>query len=245
MKSRNILLALPVALVTLGGSLVQAALSSPQETTPAGEKKRKRVVSDMSGFELTPPEKLQKQTTVVGATRGLKPPPPVPMAPYLAKVLGPQPLFQWASKGTAFTFLMKDETGQEVVRKPLTENKYRYDGPALAAGKTYSWSVETASGGVSEASSFEVVDAGERKTVEAGLAKVKGEGLDAELRRARILGERRLWYDAVGAYTDMIARYPDKAQPYEERGMILAQIPRTKNAADEDFSKADGLSPAR
>jgi hypothetical protein len=244
-KSRSTLLALPIALVTLGGGLVQAAPSSSEEPKTTGEKKRKRVVSDMSGFELTPPEKLQQQTTVVGATRGLKPPPPVPMAPYLAKVLGPQPLFQWASKGTAFTFVLKDEAGQELVRKSLTENKYRYDGPALTAGKTYSWTVETQSGGVSDPSSFQVADAAERQAVEAGLAKIKGEGLEVDLRRARVLGDRRLWYDVVGAYTDMIARYPDKPQPYEERGMVLAQIPRTKNAAEEDFARADGLAPKR
>jgi hypothetical protein len=241
-KSRSTLLALSVALVTLGGVAVQAAPSSPEEPKPAGEKKRKRVVSDMSGFELTPPEKLQKQTTVVGATRGLKPPPPVPLAPHLTRVLGAQPLFQWASKGTAFTFVLKDDAGQEVVRKSLTENQYRYDGPALGAGKTYSWTVETASGGASEPSSFQVVDATEREAVEAAKAKIKGTDLESDLRRARVLTERRLWYDAVGAYTELITRFPNAAQLYVERGTILAQIPRSQGASEEDFSRAESLA---
>lgn len=244
---KSALLAFPVALVTLGAVVAQGASSSPSasEEPKAGEKKRKRVVSDMSGFELTPPDKLQKQTTVVGATRGLKPPPPVPLAPYLAKVLGAQPLFMWTSKGKDLTFVLQDEAGKEVVRKPVAENKYRYDGPPLEAGKTYSWTVQFRNGVASEASSLQVVDAGERKAVDAALAKVKGQGLDAELQRARILGVHRLWYDAVGAYTDLIARHPDRAQPYEERGMILAQIPRTQAAADEDFARADGLGTSR
>jgi hypothetical protein len=239
-KTLRAFLAVPLFLAAAAVVLPAVSADDP----PKGAK-RKRVVSDMSGFELTPPDKLQKQTTVVGATRGgLKPPPPVPLAPYLAKVLGTQPLFQWTSRGKEFTFALQDEAGADVVRKAVADHNYRYDGPALAAGKTYTWTVQLPSGVASDAASIQVVDAAERQAVEAALGKVKGQGFDADLQRARVLGERRLWYDALAAYTDLIARHPDKAQAYEERGMILAQLPRTQAAADADFARADELGTA-
>ena len=60
-----------------------------QETQPkAGEpakEKRKRVQTNMAGFELLAADKLKQQTTVVGATRSLSPAPAVPLAPYLGQ----------------------------------------------------------------------------------------------------------------------------------------------------------------
>ena len=57
----------------------------------------------------------------------------------------------------------------------------------------------------------------------------------------QVFTDQRLWYDAIGAYTELIAHSPDRAEAYEKRGMIYAQIAATQPLADADFSRADGL----
>ena len=65
---------------------------------------------------------------------------------------------------------------------------------------------------------------------------------DSGVARAKIFTNHRLWYDTIGAYTDLIAHYPEHAELYEQRGAIYAQLAATKPLADEDFIKADELS---
>ena len=86
-----------------------------------------------------------------------------------------------------------------------------------------------------------MVDAKTKQEIEAALAKLKA-GDEADVQRARLLTERRLWYDAIDAYTDVIARHPDRPQAYEERGAIFAQVARAETAANEDFAQADELA---
>jgi hypothetical protein len=232
------LVLLPAVFASL---IVLGQETRPKEGEPAKEK-RKRVQTNMAGFELLAADKLKQQTTVVGATRSLSPAPAVPLAPYLGQLFGPQPNFQWANPGKVkeFVFVLLDEAGGEVVRKTLAESRYRYDGPPLQAGKTYSWMVNTRAT-TSQEASFKVVDAKTKQEIEAALGKLKA-GDEADLQRARLLAERRLWYDAIDAYTGVIARHPDLAQAYEERGAIFAQVARAETAANEDFARADELS---
>ena len=62
------------------------------------------------------------------------------------------------------------------------------------------------------------------------------------LKWARAFRDRRLWYDALDAYSGLIARYPERAELYEERGTIYAQLEATKALADGDFARADELA---
>ncbi len=218
----------------------------PKEGEPkeATEKRRQRVKTIMAGFEMLSPEKLLNQMTIVGATRGIEPAPPFPLAPFLGKALGPQPTFRWDNPGKAkeFVFVLTDELGREVLRKTVAESRYRYDGPPLDPGQIYEWSVQT-SAGASGAVAFRLADAKERQQVEAALAKLKAGSYEAALARARALAEHRLWYEAVDAYSILIAQYPDRAEAYEERGAIYSQTPRTEPAAAADFARADVLQP--
>ncbi len=93
----------------------------------------------------------------------------------------------------------------------------------------------------SQEAAFKVVDGKAKQEIEAALGSVRS-GDEADLQRARVMADRRLWYDAIGAYTDAIARHPDRAQAYEDRGAIFAQVARAETAANEDFARADELS---
>ena len=118
--------------------------------------------------------------------------------------------------------------------------------PRLQPGKTYYWSVRSfpplVESGFSQAAGFVVVPDSERVQIEQELAAIAQE--DAYLAgtaRASVLVNHRLWYDAIGAYGDLIKQFPDRAELYEERGTVYAQIEVTKAQADADFAHADEL----
>jgi hypothetical protein len=77
--------------------------------------------------------------------------------------------------------------------------------------------------------------------VQSALAPISGHGLQDQLRRAQIFEDARLWYDAVAAYSDVIAKFPDQAAAYERRGEIYDQIPETRELARADFANAEKL----
>ncbi len=56
---------------------------------------------------------------------------------------------------------------------------------------------------------------------------------------SQIFTDHRLWFDALGAYDDLIAKYPDRPELYDQRGAIYAQIPATKSLSEADFARAD------
>jgi hypothetical protein len=119
----------------------------------------------------------------------------------------------------------------------------------LVAAKTYSWRVQLdfPTGPIASApAGFIVVSEKENQEIEAALRGIRrdesAEGLYRSLLlRARVFTKFRLWYNASGAYTELIARYPSRAELYEDRGQIYAQLPATRQLADEDFSRADEL----
>ncbi len=222
--------------------LAVPALASAQ-ATPSPEPKRKRVVTDMSGFELAPAN-LSQQTTVVGATRslgGMRPPAPTLLAPHVGRALGPKVTLAWmvVAPTNGFTLVVQDESGKELSRQSVALTQAVADA-SLFPGQTYQWTVATAAGSPpSAAATIRVLSADERKAVEAELAKTPGDSFDARIARARVLAKNRLWYDAVEAYTALIAAFPDRAAAYEERGQVYSQLPVTKPFGDADFAQAD------
>src|SRR5208282_5540614 len=90
---------------------------SPKTGTekPSADKKpaRKRVVADLSGFDLLV---ASKETMVAGATREL--PQPVALAPRLGKLYGANATFAWSYEGTAakVIFVLTDDAQAEVYR---------------------------------------------------------------------------------------------------------------------------------
>jgi hypothetical protein len=41
------------------------------------------------------------------------------------------------------------------------------------------------------------------------------------------------------AYSDLIAKYPDRENLYEMRGTLYDQLPETESLADADFARAN------
>lgn len=232
-------LSVALALLVAAGAGAQTPAPSP---TP--QPKRKRVVTDLKGFDLLDP---RTQTTVVGAARGLLH--PEAAAPRLARGLDPRPLFTWAYKGKArdFSFVLRNDRDEELYRTTVTGLSLRYpaDAPPLVPERSYFWTVETASGMLSGPSApvgILVVAADQRAAIEKELARAAaGEGIEAALARARVLTDHRVWYDALAVYSDLIARYPERADLLEARGTIYAQVEATKALAEADFERADAL----
>jgi hypothetical protein len=231
----------------------------PKESTPAQGRQpkneakpekapRKRVVQDLSGFELVEPSKLASQAVAVAGTR-LLPPTPVALAPRLGKMYGAEPLFAWSYQGTerGFTLIIRDDQYAQVFRAQVNETEFAYpaEGPRFAASKTYSWTVEPTGGEPCDAARFLVVSPGEQSKIDEALAQITTKDVySSGLARAKIFTDHRLWYDAIGTYTELIARYPKRAELYEQRGVIYDQITATKPLADEDFVRAEELKAA-
>ena len=221
--------------------------------TPESPEKprRRRVVSDLSGFDLLDQGKVKKESMVVGAARGFAP--PVPLAPRLGRVYGDRPTLQWhdEARPAGFVVLLTDESQQEIHKGETAKTTWAYpaEAPRLEPGRTYFWTVQAASGMFAEPSApagFLVLAGPPRQEVESALAAApSADPYEQGRARAKVFTDRRLWYDAVQAYSDLIARFPDRPELYEERGTIYAQLDATQALADEDFARAEGLKARR
>lgn len=235
-------------LVTLSAGVARSQQQPKQPPTKTEEPKKKRVVADLSGFELEDPSKARAENTKLGATRkGLR---PVALAPQRAKFYGASALFAWKYEGKAAQFgvVFSDQDDNEVFRAEATGNEYRLPPKAFHSqpSKVYSWSVATTPPMIgsdpSDPAEIVVVSDAERAEIEKALAAIpKGDEYKAALACARIFTDHRLWFDAIGAYTELIAKFPDRAELYEARGTIYSQLKATQPLADADFARADEL----
>lgn len=253
MRAKELLAELAAGALLLAGMAVAQQKDSKPASKPAQPastkteaKKRARVVTDLSGFDLLAPSKLKKQPQVTGATRGF--PEPAALAPRLGKAYATRPVFQWSYPGKLrkFAFVLKGDDGQEMFRAEVEGTTFRYpeSAPALEAGKTYFWTVEATTMLGAQPSApvgFVVVSEDGRKEIAEGLGAIAGDSYESGLARARFLTDRRLWYDALAAYSELIGKNPDKAELYEQRGTIYAQVAATQGLSDQDFGKADEL----
>lgn len=224
--------------------------AKPRESQKAPQKRR-RVVSDLSGFELLDAARLQKKPMVAGAGRGLfEPKPPIPLAPHLARLYGTSPVFRWQAEGEGqrFLFVLSDVTNKELHRAETAGDSYPWPvgAPRLEDGQTYYWTVESVPPMATPSSTphgVQVATSPQRVEIDKALrAATSADRYQVDLARAQVFTDQRLWYDAVGAYTELIAGFPDRAEAYEKRGMIYAQIPTTQPLAEADFARADELT---
>jgi Domain of Unknown Function (DUF928) len=232
-----------------------APASKPDQTKPAAsgdagaatKSSGTRVVTNLAGFDLTDTKKLAGQPMVVGATRGEHP--VVPLAPHLGKIYGAHPAFAWSydDKAAKFTFVISDEANTDIFRAEVSGTEFRYpaNAPALQDGKIYFWSVSTPTSLVSSAASnpsgILVVTAAERLEIDKKLAGISGNSFAAGMARARVFTDARLWYDAIDAYNELIERFPKRADFYESRGTIYAQLTSTQSLAEKDLSRAERM----
>jgi hypothetical protein len=238
------------AYLTFGGA-VAAQETSKQPTKNAKEPtkpEKKRVIADLSGFELEDPSKMRAESTKLAATRGgLQ---PVVLAPQRSKFYGASALFSWkyAGKATQFEIVFSGEDENEVFRGEATGKAYRLLAKAFRfqPGKVYSWFVATTppliGANPSQLAEFVVISDAERAEIEKALAAIpKGDEYKAGLACAKVFTEHRLWFDAIGAYTELIAKFPDRGELYEQRGTIYHSLKATQALSDADLARADEL----
>jgi len=229
----------------LAAAEVERKATAAPRAVPA---KRQRVVSDLSGFELLDAAELKDKPVVAGATRSLGgPPPPVILAPHLAKLHGTSAVFAWRHEAKRFAFVLSDDAGEEIHAAEVDGQNYRWPAaaPRLDDGKTYLWSVKPAgpSAALASMAAVAVVTPAERVAIDEALAAAKSSDPYADgLARGQAFVEKRVWYDAIGIYSDLIARFPDRPEAYERRATLYAQIPATVEQADDDFARADALA---
>ncbi len=208
----------------------------------------KRLIVNLSGFEMLKPDQLKSQSSTLAATRGELP--PTALAPKLGKFYGASAMFAWKYPGEdqKFSLVITDDRGKAIFRTDVTGNNLIYppDAPRLEPGIVYSWIVQmTTAQELSPPSTpmeFVPVSEGERKEIDQELAAAENkDAYEDGLARAKVFVEHRLWYDAIGAYADLISRFPDRAELHENRGMIYAQLKITQPLSDRDFARADQL----
>jgi Domain of Unknown Function (DUF928) len=235
-----------------GGHAQQA--TPAQGTKPSGNapsdssaKPKKRLDADLSGFDLSD-DKSKKMSTMFGGSRGASFPSATLYAPKLAKFYGGAALFQWASEGKndSYVLLITDEDETQIVKQSLTEAHYKLPAAQnkLQAGETYYWRVQVLpSATAGDSLGIKVVSASERQAVDRALAAAHGaDAYQIDLARARVFTDHRLWFDAIGAYTELVEKYPDRAEAYEQRGKIYAQVDTTSKLADTDMARAADLT---
>lgn len=243
-----LLLWLPAAFAAPPPAATHAAPAAADHAAkPAA--RRPRVVTVLSGFDLLDKDALQKQAMSPGASRDLGTA-PMALAPRLGKLYGANPEFCWngAAGAGQYVFTLWDDAQNAIYHSDVKGYRFHYpaDAPRLEPGKTYFWTVETppSMSGSQQSTpvGFVVVSGEQRSAVEQKLAAAgSGDGYDVQLARARAYTDARLWYDAVGAYLELMQKYPAKAELYEARGTLFAQLPVTQGDADQDFAQAEQL----
>jgi hypothetical protein len=214
--------------------------SATKSSTP-----RKRVTSDLSGFDLLP---APRQPMVVGATRST--PRATLLAPRLGRVYSVTPTFEWSYTGKArqFFFVLMDDAQSEVYRGEATGMQFQYSAsaPPLEPGKTYFWTVEVnlplGGGTPPPPAGFIVVSGTQRAEIDESLKELTvSDVFEGELARARVFAKFRLWYDAIAAYSHLIVQFPKRGELYDERGAIWDQVTATKTQAARDRAQAVAL----
>jgi len=226
----------------------QDVSAQPEKADPVKNKQvRKKLVADLSGFELLKSGNASNSQTVVGATRGGAA--PDAQAPRLGKFYGPGAFFSWSNPSgvSDFTFVITDDQDSQIFRTRVHGTNFVYPpaAPELQPGRIYSWKVASSGllgGDPSDPVEFTVVSTIERQEIEKAIAAIpKGDDWHAGLARAQVLTDHRLWYDALGAYCALIARWPDRAELFERRGTIYSQIEITKPLAEMNFAENEKL----
>jgi Domain of Unknown Function (DUF928) len=229
-----------------GGAQQSSTPTKPAGSKPGTNPKKKLLDADLQGFELSDDKNVH---TTVGGTRGVENALSLatPLAPKVAKLYGPSALFQWSTKsqGDGYIFTIVDEDEARVVREQLKDQNYKLaDGMSkLKPGETYQWKVQVLPQTVpGVGSDFMVVSDQERQQIEKDLAAIPtGDAYESGFARARVFVAHHLWFDSIGAYTELIEKFPDRAQLYEDRGAIYSTIDATRKLGEADRAKAVAL----
>jgi hypothetical protein len=213
---------------------------------PKPPKPLKRVHVELKGFELDKASAMSS-TQIGGGSRGIGGKTAL-LAPRIGRTYTANPTFRWSHSTQAqnFTFQIFDESGAPLSKVRVNGREYHYPetAPQLRPGATYRWNVQPEVellGGSSETFRIMRVPENEMKEIAGALQTLGTETKAQQLQRAQIFTDHRLWFDAVDAYTNLIAGNPEDPELHERRGEIYDQLPSTNALAEEDFAVAEQL----
>jgi hypothetical protein len=246
---KNSLWLCTLALLLNSPSHAQQPQPKPDSKSPApdaaAKPKRKILDADLSGFDISNNKSDKKVTTMLGGSRNAAVPSAILLAPRRAKFYGQSATFDWSFNGhhEGYVLIITDDDETQLLHQQLKEPHYRFDPSAtkLQPGQTYYWRVQVLPNPLaSEPSEFAVVSAEERQAIDQAIAAIPStDPYQSAVARAKILTDHRLWFDALGAYDDLIAKFPNHPELYDQRGAIYAQVPATKPLSEADFAQAD------
>jgi hypothetical protein len=240
MKRYLLSCALILSLTSLGRAQ-QPPPNSDSKADASAPKAKRKLDADLSGFDVSGDKKV---ATILGASRGTAVPSATLLAPRRGKFYGASALFSWAFTGRneGYTIIVTDEDETQLVHQQVKEPRYLLDSSKakLQPGETYYWRVQVLPNPLaSDPLEFVVVSAEERAAIDKAVAAIpSSDAYQSALARAHIFTDHRLWFDALGAYDELIAKFPNRSELYEERGAIYAQVAATKPLADADLARA-------
>ena len=222
----------------------QAFLGQQQPPKSDAAPKKRKLDADLSGFDTSDAKPDKKVSTMLGGSRATAVPSATLLAPKHAKFYGASALFSWTFAGhnEGYVFLLTDEDETQLLRSPTKDAHFLFDPGKvkLNPGDTYYWRVQVLPNTLaSDPLEFTVVTAEERAAIDKAIAAIpSGDPYEAALSRARVFVDHRLWFDALGAYDELITKYPNRAELYEDRGTVYAQLPVTKAQSEADLARA-------
>lgn len=243
-----------IAVIVAGCASLAGAQNSSPAPAPAGgtpsqtqtqseQNHPRRAQARLAGFDLAPDKTSANQ--IGGASRTLATPSKLILdVPHKGRVYTVQPTFWWQGDPNAtYKFHIQDVTGSSGWDRQVTGTSLAYpnDVPPLEPGKTYLWRVASDSPLLSPppaAAMILVLTGPDRDQVQTAEAQIQGTGMDADVARAKVYFDQRLFYDALMAYSAMIAKYPGQPQLYQLRGALYDQLPATEALADADYARA-------
>lgn len=227
------------------------AQQPPPKADPSAAKPKRKLDADLSGFDVSDDKSDKKVSTMLGGSRSAAVPSATLLAPRRAKLYGASALFPWSFAGhnEGYVIVITDEDETQLVHQQVKEPRYHFD-PAktkLQPGQVYYWRVQVLPNTLaSEPLEFVVVSSEERAAIDNAITAIpSGDAYQSALARARVFTDHRLWFDALGAYDDLIAKYPDHPDAYEDRSAIYSQIPATKSQAESDQATAAKLNKTK
>lgn len=250
------------ALSSLAPGQSQPPSPPPIRSIPkAGDKPKptkspiKRVHVDLAGFELDKAAPHVSSTQIGGGTRQMGTD-TILLAPRLTRLYTSHPFFQWTHSAQAqhFIFHLVDADGMPVYSAHVSGREFHYpdNAPALKPGAEYGWNVQPEAallGGISATCRFVRLSQPEIDEISKALERIDqgagdSTGNASAGQKAQLFTERRLWFEAVHAYTKLIKEYPDDPILRDKRGMIYDQLPETREWALEDFAVAEQIRSA-
>jgi hypothetical protein len=246
MKSPALSLTLFLVLPASLAQQPQPPPPQPKLDRAAAAKPKRKLDADLSGFDVSD-KSGKKVPTMLGGSRNTAIPSAILLAPKRGKLYGASAVFPWTFAGhnEGYVIIITDEEETQLVRQQVKEPRFVLASATgkFEPGQVYYWRVQVLPNPLaSDPLEFVVVSPEERQVIDAELASIPpGDLYETALARARILANHRLWFDALGAYADLMAKFPDRAEPYRDRSAIYAQVAATKSLSESDGATAAKL----